>query len=61
MADELGVELGAVECEVDIEVDAIECALWSVHALEVLFEVLSAEVGCQGDNLLYACTALSVY
>lgn len=44
LTHELGVELRAVQGEVDVEVDAVEGALGSVHALEVLFEVLSAEV-----------------
>ena len=60
LADELGVELGAVEGEVDIEVDAVESALRRVHALEVFLEVLSAEVGCQSDDFLYACNNLLV-
>ena len=54
LAHELGVELGAVESEVDVEVDAVKGTLGSVHALEVFFEVLSAEIRGQGDNLLDA-------
>ena len=45
LADELGVEFGAVQGEVDVEVDAVEGALRRVHALEVFLEVLAAEVG----------------
>ena len=41
LADELGVEFGAVEREVDVEVDAVESALRGVHAFKVFFEVLS--------------------
>jgi hypothetical protein len=44
LADKLGVEFGAVEGEVDVEVHAVECTLWRIHALKVLFEVLAAEV-----------------
>ena len=40
LADELGVELGSVEREVDVKVYAIEGALRGVHALKVLFEIL---------------------
>jgi hypothetical protein len=32
--------------------------LWCVHALEVLLEVLSAKVRCEGDDLLYACNSV---
>lgn len=41
LADELGVELAAVEGEVDVEIDSVEGALRRVHALEVLFEVFT--------------------
>ena len=41
LADELGVELAAVEGELDVEVDPVEGALRRVHALEILFEVLA--------------------
>ena len=44
LADELGVELGPVEREVDVEVDAVESALWGIHALKVLFKVLPGEI-----------------
>ena len=54
MANELGVEFGAVEGEVDIEVHAVESALRRVHALKVLLEVLAAEVGGECDNFLDA-------
>ena len=60
LADELGVELAAVEGEVDVEVDAVEGALRGVHALEVLLEVLAREVGRQGDDFLDACREPSV-
>lgn len=59
LAYQLGVELGAVEREVDVEVDAVEGALWGVHALEVLLEVLAAEIGSEGDNFLDACECVS--
>jgi hypothetical protein len=41
LAHQLGVEFGPVQREVDVEVDAVECALRGVHALEVLLEVLA--------------------
>ena len=59
LAHELGVELRTVEREVDVEVHAVESALGSVHALEVLFEVLAAEIGCESNNLLDACECVS--
>ena len=59
MADKFGIEFRSVQREIDIEVDAVEGALWGIHALEVFFEVLSAEVGCQGDDFLYACKCVS--
>ena len=52
LAYQLGVELGAVEREVDVEVDAVEGALWGVHALEVLLEVLSRQVRSERDDFL---------
>lgn len=60
LADQLGVELAAVEGEVDVEVDAVESALRGIHTLEVLFEVLAAEIGSQGDDFLNTCDGLSV-
>ncbi len=39
LAYQLGVELGAVECEINVKVDAVESALGGIHALKVLFEV----------------------
>jgi hypothetical protein len=40
LADKLGVELGSIEREVDVEVYAVKGTLWGIHAFEVLFEVL---------------------
>ena len=54
LAHELSVEFGAIERKVDIEVDAIEGALWCVHALEVLFEVLATKVGGESNDFFYA-------
>lgn len=59
LAHELGVELGTVEREVDVKVHAVEGALWSVHALKVLFEVLAAEIGGERNNLLDTCECVS--
>ena len=55
LADELGIELAAVEGEVDIEVNAVESALGRVHALEILFEILPREIRRQGDDFFDAC------
>lgn len=44
LADELGVELGPVEREVDVEVDAVKSALRCIHAFEILFEVFAREI-----------------
>lgn len=44
LAHELCVKLGAVEREVDVEVDAVKSALRGVHAFEVLFEIFAREV-----------------
>lgn len=41
LADELSIEFGPVEGEIDVEVDAIEGTLGCIHAFKVLFEVLS--------------------
>lgn len=40
LANELGVEFGAVEREIDVEVYAVESSLRCVHALKIFFEVL---------------------
>ena len=40
LAHQLGVELGPVQREVDIEVDAVERALRRIHPLEVLLQIL---------------------
>lgn len=44
LANKLGVEFGAVEGKVDVEVHAVESTLRRVHALEVLLQVLAAEI-----------------
>jgi hypothetical protein len=54
LANELGVEFGTVEGEVDVEVHSVEGTLRSVHALKVLLEVLAAEVGGECDDFLDA-------
>ena len=54
LANELGVEFGTVEGEVDVEVHSVESTLRSVHALKVLLEVLAAEVGGECDDFLDA-------
>lgn len=54
LANEFGVEFGAVESEVDVEVHSVESTLRSVHALKVLLEVLAAEVGGECDDFLDA-------
>ena len=55
LANELGVEFGTVEGQVDVEVDAVEGSLRRVHAFEILFEVLSGKVGGKSDDFLYTC------
>jgi hypothetical protein len=39
LAHQLGIELAAVQRQVDVKVDTVECALGRVHPLEVLLEV----------------------
>jgi hypothetical protein len=41
LTHQLGIELGPVEREIDIEVNAVKRALRRVHALKVLFEVFA--------------------
>lgn len=60
LADQLGTELGAVQCQVDVKVHTVECALRCVHALKVLLKVLAGEIGCQGDDFLNTCIAYTV-
>ena len=52
LAHQLGVEFGAVQREVDVEVDAVECALRGIHALKVLLEVLARQVRSERDDFL---------
>jgi hypothetical protein len=40
LADQFSVELGSVKREVDVEVNAVEGSLGSVHALKVFLEIL---------------------
>jgi hypothetical protein len=54
LAYELGVEFRTVEREVNVEVNAVESTLGRVHAFEVLFEVLSGEIGGEGNDFLDA-------
>jgi hypothetical protein len=44
LADKFGIELRSVECEVDVEVDAVKGTLGRVHAFKVFFEVLPGKV-----------------
>ena len=55
LTDQFSVELGPVKSEVDIKVNAVKGSLRGIHALKVLFEVLPAEIGSEGDDLLYSC------
>lgn len=50
LTHQLCIELAAVEREVDVEIHAVKSALGCIHALEILFEVLAAEVRSQGDD-----------
>lgn len=55
LANQLGVELGSVQRQVNVKVDTVEGALWSVHALEILLQVLAAKIGGEGDDFLDSC------
>ena len=57
LAYQLSTELGAVQRQVNVEVDPIEGALWCVHTLEVLFQVLARQIRCERDNLLDSCSS----
>jgi len=37
LTDQLGIKLGPIECEVDIEVNAVKRALRRIHPLKILF------------------------
>lgn len=58
LTNELGVKFRAVESEVNVKVDAVKGALWCIHALKVLFEILPREVRCECDDFLDALYAL---
>ena len=40
LTHELGFEFGTVQCQIDVEVHAVESPLRRVHSFEVLFKVL---------------------
>lgn len=52
LAYQLGTEFGTIQCQVDIKVHTVECALGCVHALKVLLKVLAGEIGCQCNDFL---------
>lgn len=54
LANKLGAKLGSIKGQVDIEVDTVKGALWSVHSLKVLLQVLAREIRGKGDNLFDA-------
>jgi hypothetical protein len=60
LAYELGVELGTVECEVNVKINAVKCTLGCIHALKVFFKVLAAEVRGESDHFLDAWYKVSV-
>lgn len=60
LADKFGTQFRTVEREVDIEIDTIECSLWSVHTLKVLLQVLAAEIRGEGDDFLDAYTSIQL-
>ena len=60
LAYELSVELTAIECQVNIEVDAVKGALRGVHPLEILLQVLPGEVRGKCDDFLDACEGVLV-
>lgn len=55
LAHQLGVELGTIQSEINVEVDAVEGALRGIHALKILLKVLPAQIRRQSDDFLYAC------
>jgi hypothetical protein len=57
LADKLGTEFGTVECEINVEVNSVKCSLRSIHALEILLQVLPRQIGRESDDFLYACRA----
>lgn len=60
LTDQFSVELTSIEREIYIKIYAVECSLWRVHALKVLFEILARKIRSQSDNLLYACSSLVI-
>ena len=52
LAHQLGIELAAVQRQVDVKVHPVECALRRVHPLKVLLEVFPRQIGRQCDHLL---------
>ena len=59
LANQFGAEFRSVECEIDVEVDAVEGTLWRVHALKVLLEILAGQVGGECNDFLDPCVLVS--
>lgn len=54
LADQLSTKLRAIQCQVNIKVDAVKRSLRRVHTLKVLFKILARQVRSECDDFLNA-------
>ena len=59
LADKLGVELRAIECEIDIKVNSVECSLRGIHPLKVLLQILPRKIRGEGNHFFDTCIPLA--
>lgn len=52
LAHELGIKFATIQCQVNVEIHSIKCALRGFHAFEIFFQVLTGKIRCEGDDFL---------
>ena len=52
LTDQLGAKLRPIQRQVNVEIHPVERALWRVHALKVLFEVLARKIRRERNDFL---------
>jgi hypothetical protein len=53
LTHQLGVELAAVECEINVKVHSVKRSLRCIHTLEILLEILAGKIRRESHNFLY--------
>lgn len=55
LADKLCAEFTTIQCEVNVKVHSVKSTLRRVHALEIGLQVLTGQIGGEGDDFLDTC------